>query len=65
MKPLKPQQQNGRIIELIQWMGLIILICFIYKHFGPEASSPITPAAIIFGTAVFLLLGRIQLNFKD
>ncbi len=65
MAPLKPQQ-NGRIIDLIQWVGLILLICFTYRHFGPEARTPITPAVIgVFGAAVFLLLGPIPLKLKE
>jgi hypothetical protein len=65
MAPLKPQQ-NGRIIDLVQWVGLILLIAFTYRHFGPEVRTPITPAVIgIFGAAVFLLLGPIPLKFKE
>jgi hypothetical protein len=65
MAPLK-RQQTGRIIDLIQWAGLILLIGFIYRHFGPEARTPITPTVIgIFGVAVFLLLGPIPLKFKE
>jgi hypothetical protein len=65
MAPLKPQQ-NGRIVDIVQWMGLILLICFTYRHFGPEARTPITPTVIaIFGAAVFLLLGPIPLKFKQ
>jgi len=45
MAPLKPQH-HGRIIDLVQWMGLIVLIGFVYRHFGPEARTPITPAVI-------------------
>ena len=65
MTPLK-RQQNGRIIDIVQWVGLILLIGFIYRHFGPEARTPITPSVIgIFGAAVFLLLGPIPLKFKE
>ena len=65
MAPLK-RQQNGRLIDIVQWMGLILLICFTYRHFGPEARTPITPTVIgIFGVAVFLLLGPIPLKFKQ
>jgi hypothetical protein len=64
MAPLKPQQ-NGRNIDLVQWMGLILLISFTYRHFGPEACTPITPSVIaIFGAAVVLLLGPLTLKFK-
>jgi len=64
MAPLKPQH-NGRIAEIAQWMGLILLICFTYRRFGPETCTPITPSAVaIFGAAVFLLLGPIPLKFK-
>jgi hypothetical protein len=65
MIPLK-RHQNGRIIDIIQWVGLILLIGFTHRHFGPEARTPITPSVIgIFGAAVFLLLGPIPLKFKE
>ena len=65
MAPLKPQP-TGRIIDIAQWMGLIFLIAFTYRHFGPQARTPITPAVIgVFGAAVFLLLGPIPLKFKE
>jgi hypothetical protein len=65
MSPLKPQH-TGRIIELVQWMGLIVLIGFTYRHFGPEARTPITPSVIaIFAASVYLLLGPIPLKFKQ
>jgi hypothetical protein len=65
MTPLK-RQPNGRIIDLIQWAGLILLIGFVYRHFGPDARTPITPAVIgVFGVAVFLLLGPTPLKFKE
>jgi len=63
MAPIKPQ--TNRFVDLIQWVGLIALIAFVYRHFGPEVRTPISPAAIgIFGAAVFLLLGPIPLKFK-
>jgi hypothetical protein len=38
-------------------MGLLILISFVRRYFGPEAATPITPAVIaIFSVAVFVLL---------
>jgi hypothetical protein len=59
------RQQNGRTIDFVQWVGLILLICFTYRHFGPEVHTPVTPSVIgIFGAAVFLLLGPIPLKFK-
>ena len=65
MAPLK-RQQYGKIIDIVQWMGLIFLIGFIYRHFGPDARTPITPAVIgIFGAAVFLLLGPIPSKLKE
>lgn len=65
MAPLKPQQ-TGRIVDLVQWTGLILLMAFIYQHFGPEARTPITPSVIgVFGAAVFLLLGPLPLKFKE
>jgi hypothetical protein len=65
MAPIKPQH-NGRIIDIVQWMGLIVLINFVYRHFGPEASTPVTPSVIaIFAVGVFLLLGPISLKFKQ
>ncbi len=65
MTPIK-RHQNGHVIDIIQWVGLILLIGFTYRHFGPEARTPITPTVIgIFGAAVFLLLGPIPLKFKE
>jgi hypothetical protein len=65
MTPLK-RQQNGRLVDIVQWVGLILLIGFTYRHFGPEVRTPITPSVIgIFGAAVFLLLGPIPLKFKE
>jgi hypothetical protein len=65
MTPIK-RQQNGHIIDIIQWVGLVLLIGFTYRHFGPEARTPVTPAVIgVFGAAVFLLLGPIPLKFKE
>jgi len=65
MRPFK-HQQYGRLIDYIQWVGLILLISFTYRHFGPESNTPITPSVIgIFGAAVFLLLGPIPLKFKE
>jgi hypothetical protein len=65
MAPLKPQSP-GRFVDIIQWGGLISLIAFTYKHFGPGATTPITPTAIaVFAGAVFLLLGPIPLKFKE
>jgi len=65
MAPIKPQQ-SVRFIEIIQWTGLILLISFTYRHFGPEAHTPLTPGVLaIFGAAVFLLLGPIPLKFKE
>jgi hypothetical protein len=64
MTPIK-RQQNGRIIDIVQWVGLILLISFTYRHFGPEARTPITPAVVgVFGAAVFLLLVPIPLKLK-
>ena len=65
MTPLK-RQPNGHIIDIIQWVGLILLISYTYRHFGPEVRTPITPSVIgVFGAAVFLLLGPISLKFKE
>lgn len=55
----------NRIVDFVQWVGLLALIAFCYRHFGPEARTPITPGVIaLFGAAVFLLLGPIPLKFK-
>jgi hypothetical protein len=63
MAPLKPQ--TGRIVDLIQWTGLLFVIGFAYRHFGPQAATPITPSVVgIFGATVFLLLGPLPLKFK-
>lgn len=65
MRPFK-RYQYGRLIDFIQWVGLVLLICFTYHHFGPESNTPITlPVIGIFGAAVFLLLGPIPLKFKE
>jgi hypothetical protein len=59
------RQQNGRLIDIIQWVGLILLIAFTHNHFGPGAHTPIMPAIGVFGAAVFLLLGPIPLKLKQ
>jgi hypothetical protein len=65
MAPLKTSG-SGRVIELVQWIGLVFLIGFTYRHFGPTARAPITPSVLAtFGAAVFLLLGPIPLKFKQ
>ena len=64
---MAPTKRNpvGRIIDLVQWMGLLVLIAFTYRHFGPEARTPITPSVIgIFAAGVFVLLGPLPLKFK-
>jgi uncharacterized membrane protein (DUF485 family) len=64
MIPLK-RQPNGRTIDLVQWVGLILLIAFTYRHFGPEAHTPVTPSIIgIFAVAVLLLLGPISVKAR-
>jgi hypothetical protein len=65
MTPLK-RQQYGRLIDIVQWVGLILLIGFAYRHFGSEVRTPNTPSVIgLFGATVFLLLGPGPLKFKD
>jgi hypothetical protein len=65
MSPLKTPNQS-RLIDLIQWTGLLFVIGFTYRHFGPGATAPMSPAAIgVFGATVFLLLGPIPLKFKS
>jgi hypothetical protein len=60
------RHQNGHIVDIVQWVGLILLIAFVYRHFGPEVRTPITPSIIgVFGAAVVLLLGPIPAKFKQ
>ena len=63
---LLKSQQTVRIVEFAQWIGLILLIGFVYRHFGPEARQPITPSVIaIFAASVYLLLGPMPLKAKE
>ena len=65
MTPIK-RHQNGHVIDIIQWVGLILLIGFTYRHFGrkPARRSP-RPSLAFLALAVFLLLGPIPLKFKE
>jgi hypothetical protein len=56
-------RQPASGLGIVQAMGLILLITFIYRHFGPEARSPVTPAIIlIFSGGVFALIAPIALR---
>jgi hypothetical protein len=50
---------------VIQGAGLVVLIGFIYRHFGPGAPGPVTPAVMaILAAGVFLLLWPMSLKAK-
>jgi hypothetical protein len=64
MTPLKRHQVGGP--EIIQFMGLVILIDLIYKHFGAGAHAPVTLSAIaIFATGLFLLIWPMSLKARQ
>ena len=41
---------------MVQFIGLAILIGFIYRHFGPDASSTATPSVIAVLVAGMILV---------
>jgi hypothetical protein len=50
-------------LGIVQAMGLILLITFIYRHFGPEAHARVTPAVVLILTGgVFALVAPMALR---
>jgi len=50
---------------VIQGIGLLVLVGFIYRHFGPEAQGVVTPSAVaVLAAGVFLLLWPIRLSAR-
>ena len=55
MTPSKRHQIGGP--EIVQFIGLVILIEMIYKYFGSAVHAHLTLSAIaVFATGLFLLL---------
>jgi hypothetical protein len=46
----------GGAAAVVQFIGLAILIGFIYRHFGPDASSTATPSVIAVLVAGMILV---------
>jgi hypothetical protein len=50
---------------VIQAVGLVALIGFIYRHFGPQAQGPVTPSVVaVMATGVILLLWPMSLKTR-
>jgi hypothetical protein len=50
---------------VIQATGLVALIAFIYRHFGPQAQGPVTASAVaVLVGGVFLLLWPMSLKTR-
>jgi hypothetical protein len=63
MTPQRRHEAGG--MEVVQIIGLLILIGFIYRHFGPGAHSPVTPSVIaIFAAGLFLVVWPMLLKAK-
>ncbi len=64
MTPLKRHQVGGP--EIVQFIGLAILIDLIYRHFGAGVHAPLTPFAIaFFATGLFLLIWPMSLKARQ
>jgi len=64
---MTPQRRHqAGAMEVVQFIGLVILIGFIYRHFGPGTHSPVTPSVIvIFATGLFLVGWPMLLKAKQ
>jgi hypothetical protein len=62
--PLKRHRVGGP--EIVQFIGLVILIAMIYKCFGADALVPLKPSAItIFAIGVCLLIWPMFLRERE
>ncbi len=61
---LERRHQIG-VSGVIQATGLVALIGFIYRHFGPGAQGPVTSSAVaILVAGVFLLFWSMSLRAR-
>jgi hypothetical protein len=64
MTPSKRHQFGGP--EIVQFVGLLILINLDYKYFAPGVHIPVSLSAIaIFATGLFLLIWPMSLKAKQ
>jgi hypothetical protein len=64
MTPSKRHQVGGP--EIVQFIGLLILIGMDYKYFGPGVHIPLTLSAVtVFATGLFLLIWPMSLKAKE
>ena len=64
MTPSKRHQFGGA--DIVQFVGLLILIDAIYKYFGPGVHAPVTVSAItVFAAGLFLLIWPMSLKTKQ
>jgi hypothetical protein len=64
MTPSKRHQVGGP--EIVQFVGLLILINLIYKYFGQGVHVPVTLSAItVFATGLFLFLWPMSLKARQ
>jgi hypothetical protein len=66
LKGMMPERRHHiGPLGVLRATGLAALICFIYRHFGPEAHGPVTPWAVsVFFAGVCLLLWPKSMNAK-
>jgi hypothetical protein len=51
--------------EVVQLIGLAILIASIYRHFGPGMHSPVTPSVVaVFASGLFLWVWPMSLKAR-
>jgi hypothetical protein len=64
MTPLKHRQIEGP--EIVQFMGLLVLIDLIYKYFGPGIHAHVTLSSLtVFAVGMFLVLWPMSLKVKQ
>jgi len=64
MTPLKRRQFGGP--EIVQFIGLLILIDVIYKYFGSSAHTRVTLCAVaVLAIGLFLLLWPMSLKARE
>jgi hypothetical protein len=64
MEPSKRHQIEGP--DIVQFMGLLILIDLIYKHFGPGMHAHFTVSAIVaFVAGLFLLIWPMSVKARQ
>jgi hypothetical protein len=64
MIPMKRHQVSG--LDLFRFAGLIVLIGFIYRHFGPGTHSPVTPSVIgVLAVGILMLMSPTILKMRQ